>query len=130
MDEKKYTQKVEEEREEYLLRKMLQATGVKAPEGLKYRIMQQVETEKALAPLQKANGREGSGGDILRAFGSIFGTMYAVLTVMIAAACLRFGGEYLLSPRFTGAALSVVSAFSLLWLVTCVDSLLRGKYKK
>lgn len=118
MEEKK-------QNEEYIIREMIQSAKRKAPENLKYRIMQQIETEKALTPV-KINSRK-EPGNILKEFGSIFGTMYAVLAVMIGATYFVFGQEYLLSPQFLGAALLVASAFSLLWLITRIDSHLRKK---
>lgn len=122
MEEKRQTQN-----EEYLIREMMQAGKAKAPENLKYRIMQQIETEKALTP-SKVNNRKESG-NILKEFGSIFGTMYAVLAVMVAATYFLFGQEYLLSPQFLGTALLVASVFSLLWLIARLDSHLRKKRK-
>ena len=120
MEEKKHTQK-----EEDFIREMMQTAKTKAPEKLKYRIMQQIETEKALTP-SKENSRKESG-NILKEFGSIFGTMYAVLAVMIAATYFLFGREYLLSPQFLGTVLLVASVFSLLWLIARLDSHLRKK---
>lgn len=123
MEEKKYTQK-----EEDLIREMMQTVKAKAPENLKYRIMQQIETEKALAP-SKVNSRKESG-NVLKEFGSIFGIMYAVLAVMIAATYFLFGQEYLLTPQFLGSALLVASVFSLLWLISRLDFHLRKKKRK
>ena len=120
MEEKKHTQN-----EEYLIREMMQTAKRKAPENLKHRIMQQIETEKALTP-SKINNRKESG-NILTEFGSIFGIMYAVLAVMIAATYLLFGQEYLLSPQFLGTMILIASVFSLLWLIACIDSYLRKK---
>ncbi len=120
IEEKKYTQK-----EEDFIRDMMQTAKTKAPENLKYRIMQQIETEKTLIPI-KVNSRKESG-NILKEFGSIFGTMYAVLAVMIAATYFLFGQAYLLSPQFLGTALLVASVFSLLWLISRLDPHLRKK---
>lgn len=123
MEEKKYTQK-----EEDLIREMMQTVKIKAPENLRYRIMQQIETEKTLTP-SKVNSRKESD-NILKEFGAIFGTMYAVLAMMIAAAYFLFGQEYLLTPQFLGTALLVASVFSLLWLISRLDSRLRKKRGK
>ncbi len=120
MEEKKYTQK-----EEHLIREMMQSAKTKAPENLKYRIMQQIETEKALTP-PKENSRKESG-NVVKEFGSIFGTMYGVLAVMIVVAYFLFGQEYLLTREFLGTTLLVASIFSLLWLITRIDSYLRKK---
>lgn len=120
MMEKKHTQK-----EEYFIREMMQTAKAEAPENLKYRIMHQIETEKALTP-PKGNNRQETG-NVLKEFGSIFGTMYAVLAVMIAAAYFLFGKEFLLSSQFLGSVILVASIFSLLWLISRLDSLLKEK---
>lgn len=122
MEEKKDIQK-----EENIIREMMQGAKVKASDNLKYRIMQQIETEKALTP-SKINGRRESG-NVLKEFGAIFGTMYAVLAVMIAATYFLFGQEYLFSPQFLGTVILVASIFSLLWLISRLDSHLQKKKK-
>jgi len=55
MMEKKHTKK-----EEHLIREMMQNAKMEAPENLKYRIMHQIETEKALTP-PKGKQPEGNG---------------------------------------------------------------------
>ena len=120
MKEKKHIQI-----EENLIRETMQAAMKKAPENMKYRIMQQIETEKALTPSKGNIDKET--GNVLKEFGSIFGTMYAVLAVMIAATYFLFGQEYLLSPQFLGATFLIALIFSLLWLIARVDSHLRSK---
>jgi len=64
---------------------------------------------------------------MLREMGAIFGTMYAVLAAMVAGAYFLFGKEYLLTVQFFGSALLVASVFSLIWLISRLDSHLRGK---
>ena len=120
MKEKEQTQN-----EEYIIRKMMQSSKEKAPDYLKYRIMQQIETEKTLAASKKVSRKES--GDVLKDFGVIFGSMYAVLAVMIVAAYFLFGREYLQTTSFLSTVLSVASIFSLLWLISRLDSHLRKK---
>lgn len=122
MEEKKHTQN-----EEHLIRGMMQGTKLKASDNLKYRIMQQIETEQALTPSKISDRKES--GNILKEFGSIFGTMYGVLAVMIAATYFLFGQEYLFSPQFLGTVILVASVFSLLWLISRLDSHLQRKKK-
>src|SRR5690554_7091757 len=68
---------------------------IKAPENLKYRIMHQIETEKAFST-QKINEQASdkkATGNVLKDLASIFGTMYAVLAVIIATAYFIKGSE-------------------------------------
>jgi hypothetical protein len=118
-------EKYSKQKEDEKIRQMLLSAKMGAPENLKHRIMQQIETEKAFAPQSVEPKKEP--GNMLKEMGSIFGTMYVVLAAMVAGAYFLFGKEFLLSPRFLGAAILVGSIFSLLWLISRLDSLLREK---
>lgn len=118
-------EKYSKQKEDEKIRQMLLSAKMGAPENLKHRIMQQIETEKAFAP-QSVEPKEETG-NMLREMGSIFGTMYAVLAVMIAAAYFLFGKEFLLSAQFLGSVILVASIFSLLWLISRLDSHLKEK---
>ncbi len=118
-------EKYSEEKEDEKIRKMLLSTKMDASENLKHRIMQQIETEKAFAPQSVEPKKEP--GDMLKEMGSIFGTMYAVLAVMVIGVYFLFGKEFLLSAQFQGSVILVASIFSLLWLISRLDSHLREK---
>lgn len=107
------------------MRAMLQDAKEKAPENLKYRIMHQIEAERAVAPRKVEKARES--GNLFKELGSIFGTMYAVLGVMIAAAYFLVGKDFLLSPQFIGAAVFVAFVFSMLWMISRLDEHVQEK---
>jgi predicted lipid-binding transport protein (Tim44 family) len=117
-------EKYNKQKEDEKFRQMLASTKMDAPENLKHRIMQQIETEKAIAPQNREHKQEP--GNILREMGSIFGTMYAVLAAMVVGVYFLFGKEFLLSSQFLGAASLVASIFSLFWLISRLDSHLMG----
>ncbi|MFA7584192.1 MAG: hypothetical protein WCZ46_11750 [Proteiniphilum sp.] len=117
----KYNQQKEEDK----LREILSSTKINAPENLEHRIMRQIEAENELVPRNGTPIKESS--NLLKEMGSIFGSMYAVLAVMIAGVYFLFGKEFLLTPQFVGAVILVASIFSLLWLISRLDSHLREK---
>ncbi|MDD2298634.1 MAG: hypothetical protein PHQ67_02075 [Fermentimonas sp.] len=115
--------------EEEAIRKMLKSSKIEAPENLKYRIMHQIETEKAFTS-QKINEQvstKKASGNVLKDLTSIFGTMYGVLAVIIAVAYFVRGEEFLLSLQFWGSIVFTASIFSLLWLISRLDANLREK---
>lgn len=116
------------ENEEEIIREMMQSEMKKAPENLRFRIMQQIETEKTLTP-QKNKPKKASG-NLLREMGAIFGTMYAVLALMVIAAYMLQGKDFLLTPQFIGTVALVASVFSLFWLITRLDDYLKEKKKR
>lgn len=87
--------------------------------------MHQIEAERAVAPRKVENAREA--GNLFKELGSIFGTMYAVLAVMIAAAYFLLGGDFLLSTQFIGAAIFVAFVFSMLWMISRLDEHVQEK---
>ena len=116
--------------EKEITREMMQVAKEKAPENLKYRIMHQIETERAVARRKAAPGKVEEAkepGNVLKELGGIFGTMYAVLAVMIVAAYSLLGKDFLLSPQFIGAAVFVAFIFSMLWLISRVDQHMQEK---
>lgn|SRR5690554_8021784 len=117
--------KIETSKEEDKLRSMMQGAKETASENLKYRIMHQIETENVVAPRKLKRSKES--GNVIRELGSIFGTMYAVLAGMIAAAYFIFGQEFLLSSEFIGASVFVAFVFSMLWLISQLDRRLRSR---
>lgn len=115
--------------DEEMIRSMLKHSKEKAPENLKYRIMHQIEAEKAVTPVVKEKRK--LWGKLLRETGGIFGTMYAVLAVMIGAAYFLFGKDFLTSAEFLGAAAFVGFVFTMLWLISRLDQHLQSKrFKK
>ncbi|WP_294067559.1 hypothetical protein [Proteiniphilum sp. UBA1028] len=120
----KYSTQKEDEK----FRQILTSARIEAPENLRHRIMQQIETEKALVP-QGTKRKKERENNMLREMGAIFGTMYAVLGAMVAGVYFLLGEDFLLSPQFIGSAILVGSIFSLLWLISRLDSHLRETKK-
>lgn len=112
-------------KEDEQMRQILSSTKINASENLKYRIMRQIEAENALVPKKGKPIKET--GNVLKEMGALFGTMYAVLAAMIAGVYFLFGKEFLLSPQFIGTVILVASVFSLLWLISRLDSYLKEK---
>ena len=112
-------------REEEMVRTLMQGAKETASENLKYRIMHQIEAENAVAPRKLKATKES--GNVIRELGSIFGTMYAVLAAMIAAAYFIFGQAFLLSSEFIGASIFVAFVFSMLWLISQLDRRIQAR---
>ena len=115
------------EKEDEIIRRMMQSAKIQAPENLKYRIMQQIETEKALTPQKQK--KESSKGDMLTDFRSIFGTMYGLLFVLSLLTVLFGGKEAILSPQYILTALLIVITLSSFWALTRLDVFLRNRKK-
>lgn len=115
------------EKEDEIIRRMMQSTKIQAPENLKYRIMQQIETEKALMP-QKMK-RATAHRDVQADFRGIFGTMYGLLFVLSLLTVLFGGKEAIQSPQYILTALLIVITLSSFWALTRLDAYLRKKKK-
>ncbi|MEA5129411.1 hypothetical protein [Proteiniphilum sp.] len=115
------------EKEDEIIGQMMQSTKIQAPENLKYRIMQQIETEKALMP-QKMK-RATTHGDVLADFRGIFGTMYVLLFVLSLLTIIFGGKEAILSPQYILTALLIVITLSSFWALTRLDAFLRNRKK-
>ncbi|MEA4918897.1 hypothetical protein [Proteiniphilum sp.] len=113
--------------EEDVIRQMMQSSKIQAPENLKYRIIQQIETEKTLIPQKKK--RATSKGDTLIDFRSIFGTMYGLLFVFSLLTIVFAGKEAILSSQYIFTALLIVMTLSSFWALTRLDTYLRRKKK-
>ena len=119
--------KYNKQKEDEKFRQILASAKVEAPENLRHRIMQQIETEKALS--SHSTKRKKERENMLREMAVIFGTMYAILAAMVTGVYFLLGKDFLLSPRFIGSAILVGSIFSLLWLISRLDSHLRESKK-
>lgn len=115
------------DKEDEIIRRMMQSTKIQAPENLKYRIMQQIETEKALTPQKQK--KESPKGDMLTDFRSIFGTMYGLLFILSMLTVFFGGKEAILSPQYILTALLIVITLSSFWALTRLDAYLRRKKK-
>lgn len=113
--------------EDELIRQLMRSAKEKAPENLKYRIMQQINTENALTP--KPAPIKKRTENVLRDFINIFGTMYALLALLTGIAYLSKDENFLLSPEFIGVVLLVTVVASTFWFFTRLDAKIRQKQK-
>lgn len=118
--------------EDESFRKMIETSKIIAPENLKYRIMHQIETEKVFTSKEsnKQVSTRKTTGNVLKDLTSIFGTMYAVLAVIIGVAYFLQGEEFLKSPQFWGTIILVGFIFSLFWLISRLDANMKEKRLK
>ncbi|HPB56929.1 MAG TPA: hypothetical protein PLL49_00265 [Bacteroidales bacterium] len=113
--------------EDELIRQLIRSAKEQAPENLKYRIMQQINTENALTP--KPAPIKKRTENVLRDFINIFGTMYALLALLTGIAYLSKDENFLLSPEFLGVVLLVTVVASTFWFFTRLDAKIRQKQK-
>lgn len=111
MDNKNSEMKKDED-----LKKLFAQTGVKASDNLKYRIMQQIETEQALSRKKKAKSRP-----ILGSMLSIFGVMYALIAAIGVGVYASAGSSALMSSTFILPVVFISSVCGLYWLITVFD---------
>lgn len=110
------------------IRQLMKSSKITAHENLKYRIMNQVETENALArkkaPVQKTEQ------NVLNDFLSIYGIMYAVLAVLAGVTLFNNGMEAVLAPQFLWLALSIALMFSIFNLIVSLDANVSTRKRK
>lgn len=111
--------------EDEFIRQLMQSTKQQAPENLKYRIMQQIETEKSLLPQQTKKTRRAS--ELLDSFKAIFGAVYVLLAVLVGAALVVKGKDFLLSFEFLAVLSLIVLVATAFWLLAQVDYRVRRR---
>lgn len=109
------------------IRQLMQSTKQQASENLKYRIMQQIETEKSLIPQQTKKSRRAS--ELSDSFKSVFGKVYAILVVLIGVAFIMKGKDFLLSFEFLATLSLIVLVATVFWLLAQVEYRVRRKHK-
>lgn len=107
-----------------ILKDLLSGTKMKAGENLKFRIMQQIETEKALSP-KKATSTRSILGNML----SIFGVMYAIIGIVGFFVYYTAGQSALNSISFYGVVVLIASICSVFWMISAYDDQRRSKQK-
>lgn len=106
------------------IKDLLSGSTLKASDNLKYRIMHQIEAEKALAP-KKATASRFPLENML----SIFGIMYALIAVVGLVVYFTSGAESLLSAAFYIPALSIASICMMFWAISVFDDKRRSEHK-
>ncbi len=111
--------------EDNQFRDLLSGTKLEASNNLKFRIMQQIETEKALSK-QKATKIRSGFGNIL----SILGVMYSLIAVLGIGVYFTYGSEALQSPALFMPMILIASACSVFLLISTFDDRRHYKHKK
>ena len=111
---------INKEKEELWLKSMIDSARKEPSENLSYRIMHQIETEKALSPSKPKTikQRENSLSD----FWNVFGLMYLVLFFVGGYFYLLGGREALLTDTFLWTGVTISSVFSLYFLIITFDN--------
>lgn len=109
------------------IKELLSGTREKAGENLKYRIMQQIETEKALA---KKKERKVNPLSSVWSMLSVFGVMYAIVAVLVLLVYFNAGVDALASPMFFLPVLLISAVCMTFMGVILYDDRRRSKMKK
>ena len=115
------------DKEDAMIRQMMRESQMEAPENLRYRIMQQIETEAALTRQPQPAAKRDVNP--LRSFWSVFGVMYVVLALIAGVIYFTEGVEVLLSLPTVLSMVLVAGVFSVYWLMLWVEERLREKRK-
>lgn len=114
--------------DEEIIRQMMQSAKIEASENLKYRIMHQIEAEKALTPQRVKPKRETT--NVLKDFKAIFGIMYLLLFGLSMFTVIFGGTKALSSSQFILTAALIFVVFVSFWTITRLDVYIRGKRKE
>ena len=114
--------------DELWIKSMMDEAKKEPSENLSYRIMHQIETEKVLAGNKKQLSKDK--GDVLIDLRNIFGLMYLVLLIAGLFFYLQGGKEALLTETFLWTCVTISSVFSIFFLISTADNLLRKRKTK
>lgn len=106
-------------------RELLSGSKMKAGENLKYRIMQQIETEKALSRKKKPDTSPLIGNML-----SIFGIMYVLIAIVGISIYFSYGKGALESLMFFIPVILIASVCSMFWMISAYDDRRRSKQKE
>lgn len=109
--------------EDSQFRDFISGTKLEASDNLKFRIMQQIETEKAFSRKQASKIRPGFGNIL-----SILGVMYSLIGVLGIFVYFTYGIETLKSPSLYMPLILIASACSVFLLISTFDD--RRHYKQ
>ncbi len=114
--------------DELWIKSMMDEAKKEPSENLSYRIMHQIETEKVLAGNKKQLSKDK--GDVLIDLRNIFGLMYLVLLITGISFYLQGGKEALFTETFLWTCVTISSVFSIFFLISTADNLLRKRKTK
>ncbi len=109
------------------IRKLFSGTKIKAGENLKYRIMQQIETESALSAKKS---KSKSLFPLIENMLSVFGVMYALIALVAIGVILMRGTEALQSLVFFVPVIMIASVCGLFLMISVYDDKRRLKHAK
>lgn len=104
------------------LKALLSGTKIKASDNLKFRIMQQINTEKALSRKKATQSRP-----VLSNMFTVFGIMYAIIAVIGFGIYSSAGMEGLSSTSFYIPVILVSSICAMYWTITSLDDRRQSK---
>lgn len=107
------------------IKELLKGTKLKAGENLKYRIMQQIETEASLSRKKVKSTRPLIGNMI-----TILGVVYGLIILLGVTLFLSGGKDTLNSVAFIAPIILIASAGSLFWMISTYDDRRRSKQKR
>jgi len=111
--------------EDKQFRKLLSGTRMEASDNLKFRIMQQIETEKALSREKSKNSFSA-----LKNMLSVFGVMYAIIAIVGLGIYLMYGKEGIESTSTYMIVILIASVCSMFWMVSVFDEKRRSQNRK
>jgi hypothetical protein len=114
--------------DELWIKSMMEQTKKEPSENLSYRIMHQIETERVLAGNKKQLSKDK--GDVLIDLRNIFGLMYLVLLIAGLFYYLQGGKDALFTETFLWTCVTISSVFSIFFLISTADNLLRKRKTK
>ncbi len=113
--------------DEEFIRKLMHSTKQHALENMKYRIMQQIETEKSLIHQQTKKSRRAS--EMLDSFKSVFGKVSVLILALIVVAFILKGSNFLLSFEFLSVLSLIVLVATAFWFFAQLEARVRRKHK-
>ena len=114
--------------DELWIKSMMEEAKKEPSENLSYRIMHQIETEKVLTRNKKQVSKDKV--DVLIDLRNIFGLMYLVLLIAGLFYYLQGGKEALFTDTFLWTCVTISSVFSIFFLISTADNLLRKRKTK
>ncbi|MDL2215415.1 hypothetical protein LJC00_04425 [Dysgonomonas sp. OttesenSCG-928-M03] len=102
--------------EDKQLRKILSETRMTASDNLRFRIMQQIETEKALSR-QKSK----QSFSVLKNMLSVFGVMYAIIAIVGLGIYTMYGKDGIESTSTYLIVILIASVCSMFWMISVFD---------
>lgn len=107
------------------IRKLFTGTKIKAGENLKYRIMQQIETESVLVGKKKVKSQ--SVMPLINSMISVFGVMYALIGLIAAGVYFTGGKSALESVAFFVPVIMVATVCVMFLMISVLDDKRRNK---